>query len=459
MREMEELLRDVARRATRYIEERDARPVAPSAEALEALGELYGPLPDGPSSAESVLELLDRVGSPATMVTTGGRFFGFVHGGVLPAALAANWMAGAWDQNAGLFVTSAGASAMEEAALGWLLDVLRLPAGSAGAFVTGATMANFTALAAARGAVLERAGWDVESDGLTGAPPVTVVVSEEAHPSVTKALGLLGFGRRKPLRVPADAQGRMRADAFPKLDGPAIVCIQAGNVNSGAFDPAEELCALAHESGAWVHVDGAFGLWASASPAYERLAAGFAQADSWATDAHKYLNVPYDSGLAFVRDPLVLKRAMSMNAAYLIQGERREPCQFTPELSRRGRGVEVWAALRSLGRAGLADLVERTCRYARRFAEGLTAAGCEILNEVVFNQTLVSFGGDETTLRTIAEIQREGVCWCGQTNWHGRAAMRVSVCSWATTEADVERSLEAMIRAWERVRGPRAPAG
>lgn len=450
---MDKLLQDAAARAARYVRERDGRAVTPAPEALEALAEFYSPLPEEPLAAEAVIETLDRVGSPATMVTTGGRFFGFVHGGVLPAALAANWLAGAWDQNAGLFVSSAGATAMEDAALAWLLDALRLPADCAGAFVTGATMANFTALAAARGAVLERAGWDVEADGLIGAPPVAVVVGEEAHPSVTKALGLLGFGRKKPLRVPADAQGRMRPDKFPRIDGPAIVCIQAGNVNSGAFDPAEELCALAHERGAWVHVDGAFGLWASASPQYARLAAGFAAADSWATDAHKYLNVPYDSGLAFVRDARALQRAMSMTAAYLIQGERREPCQFTPELSRRGRGVEIWAALRSLGRSGLADLVERTCRYARRFADGLRTAGCEVLNDVVFNQALVSFGDDETTLRTIAEIQREGVCWCGQTRWRGRAAMRVSVCSWATTEEDVERSLASMLGAWKRVRG------
>jgi glutamate/tyrosine decarboxylase-like PLP-dependent enzyme len=294
--------------------------------------------------------------------------------------------------------------------------------------------------------VLLGGGWDVEADGLFGAPPIAVVVGEEVHPTLVKSLGVLGLGRSRVVTVPVDGQGRMRADALPRIAGPTIVCVQAGNVNSGAFDPAAEIVPRAKEAGAWVHVDGAFGLWAAASPALRPLLAGFEQADSWATDAHKWLNVPYDSGLAFSRDGEALRAAMSVHAAYLPKGQVRDPSDYTPELSRRGRGVEVWAALRSLGRAGLAEMAERNCRQARRFAQGLAAAGHEVLNEVVLNQVLVSFGDPERTRRTIAAIQRDGTCWCGGTVWQERTAMRISVCSWATTDEDVERSLEAMLR-------------
>ena len=447
MSPIQALLSDVALRASRYLDEARDRSVAPSEQSLQPIGELDHALPEGPSDPETVLEILDRVGSPATVASAGGRYFGFVIGGALPAALAANWLAGAWDQNAGLFAASPIATVLEEISLRWLLDVLQLPAGSGGAFVTGATVANFTALAAARHAVLAQAGWDVETNGLFGAPVVTVVVGAEAHPSMIKALGLLGMGRGRVVTVPVDSQGRMRADAFPKIARPAIVCIQAGNVNTGAFDPAGPICALAHEVGAWVHVDGAFGLWAAASPKYSHLTAGFVEADSWATDAHKWLNVPYDSGLAFVRDAAQLKSAMSLTAAYLPQGGHREPSQYTPELSRRARGVEIWAALRSLGRSGLAELIERTCRHARRFARELRAGGFEILNEVDLNQVLVSFGDSEKTRRVIETIQREGTCWCGGTAWQNRVAMRISVSSWATTDDDVERSLSAILQA------------
>jgi glutamate/tyrosine decarboxylase-like PLP-dependent enzyme len=440
------LLAETADASARYLEQVRGRPVVPSEEDLANLAAFDRPLPAEPATAEAVLKELDSIGSRATVAATGGRFFGFVHGSALPAALAANWLATAWDQNTALFVSSPVGTVLEEVSLRWLLDILGLPAGAGGAFVTGATMANFTALAAARNAILERAGWDVEADGMTGAPPVTVVAGVEAHPSVLKALGLLGFGRARIVRIPADSQGRMSLDALPALRGPAIVCVQAGNVNTGAADPIREICASAHKANAWVHVDGAFGLWAAASPKFAHLVAGAADADSWATDAHKWLNVPYDSGLAFVREPRHLTAAMSMSAAYLIHGEHREPSQYTPELSRRARGIEVWAALRSLGRSGLADLVERTCRYAQRFAAGLQAAGYEILNEVALNQVLVSFGDDAATRGVIEGIQRDGTCWCGQTVWQGRTAMRISVCSWATTAEDVERSLEAMLR-------------
>jgi glutamate/tyrosine decarboxylase-like PLP-dependent enzyme len=421
--------------------------VAPTPEALARLRELDEPLPELPLEAASVLETLDRIGSPATMGMAGPRYFGFVIGGSLPAALAANWLAGAWDQCPGLYAASPVGTVLEEISLGWLLDVLKLPAGCGGAFVTGATVANFTALAAARHTVLAREGWDVEADGLFGAPPVTVVVGGEAHPSVIKALGMLGLGRSRVVRVPVDGQGRMLAAEMPPLRGPAIVCLQAGNVNTGAFDPAAEICVRAHGSGAWVHVDGAFGLWAAASPKYAHLVEGVSEADSWATDAHKWLNVPYDSGLAFVRDAAALNSAMSLTAAYLPQGGHREPSQYTPELSRRARGVEIWAALKSLGRGGLAELIERDCRLARRFADALRQAGCEILNEVVLNQVLVSFGGAARTRQVIERVQRDGTCWCGPTEWQGRTAMRISVSSWATRDEDVERSVAAILRA------------
>ncbi len=440
------LLRETAERAIRYLMGLDARGVAVPPDALARLATLDEPLPDGPTDPAAVLALLDGIGSPATTATAGGRFFGFVIGGSLPAALAANWLAAAWDQDAGMSAICPINATLEEVALHWLVDLLGLPPTSGAAFVTGGTMANVAALATARHAVLARVGWDVEADGLFGAPPITVVLGDEAHASLLKALGLLGFGRNRVVTVPVDGQGRMRADALPPLSGPTIVCIQAGNVNTGAFDPAGEIIAGAHAAGAWVHVDGAFGLWAAAAPGRAHLVAGCGEADSWATDAHKWLNVPYDSGLAFVRDPESLRAAMAATAAYLTQSGQREPDQYTPEMSRRARGVEVWAALRSLGRDGLADLIERTCRYAARFAEGLQAAGFQILNEVALNQVLVSFGEPDVTRRVIAALQAEGTCWCGGTVWQGRTAMRISVSSWATTEADIERSLATMVR-------------
>jgi glutamate/tyrosine decarboxylase-like PLP-dependent enzyme len=444
---MRDLLNQTAEIAARYLETLDERGVAPTPEALAGLMELNRPLQEESRNPSDVLETLDRIGSPATVAMAGRRYFGFVIGGSLPAALAANWLAGAWDQNPGLFAASPIGTVLEEVSLRWLLDVLKLPAASGGAFVTGATVANFTALAAARNAVLERVGWDVEAGGLFGAPPISVVVGGEAHPSLIKALGMLGLGRSRVVKVPVDEQGRMRADEIPRLAGPTILCMQAGNVNTGAFDPAVEICERANAAGAWVHVDGAFGLWAAASPRFAHLVEGVANADSWATDAHKWLNVPYDSGLAFVRDPAVLKRAMSVTAAYLPQGEHREPSQYTPELSRRARGVEIWAALHSLGRQGLSGLIERNCEFARRFAVELQQGGCEILNEVMLNQVLVSFGEASRTRQVIERVQRDGTCWCGPTEWQGRTAMRISVSSWATRAEDVDRSVKAILRA------------
>ena len=441
------LLKRAARAAMDYLEGVDARGVAPKPEAVAALSALRGPLPPGPTSAEAVLHLLDAYGSPATVAKNNGRFFGFVNGGCLPTALAASWLVSAWDQNAAFYVQSPTAIVLEEIALEWVRQLLGLPEGTGGAVVTGATMANFTALAAARHALLERAGWDVEGDGLFGAPPITVVVGEEAHASVTKALGLLGLGRKRVVRVPVDGQGRMRADALPPLDGRTILCLQAGNVNTGAFDTAAAICPVARAAGAWIHVDGAFGLWAAASPEYRKWTRGFEQADSWATDGHKWPNIGYDCGIALVREPAALRAAMSIQAAYLVHADQRDPSNYNPELSRRARGVELWAGLRSLGRQGMASIVERTSSHARRFASGLKAAGYEILNDVVINQVLVSFGSPEKTLSTIARLQAEGTCWCGSTVWQGHTAMRISVSSWATTKEDVERSLAAMLKA------------
>jgi glutamate/tyrosine decarboxylase-like PLP-dependent enzyme len=447
------LLEGAAARAISYLSGLDARAVAPDPAAVAALARFDEPLPDGPSDPEATLALLDEVGSPATVAMAGPRYFGFVIGGSLPVSVAANWLATAWDQNTGLFRVTPATATLEQVALGWLLELLKLPRESAGAFVTGATVANLTALAAARHAVLAGAGWDVEADGLFGAPPVTVIVSEEVHPTVIKGLGLLGLGRRRLVRVPTDRQGRMRVGALPRIAGPTIVCVQAGNVNTGAVDPLRELCAYAHEAGAWVHVDGAFGLWAAAAPSLAHLVEGAERADSWATDAHKWLNVPYDSGLAFVRNGEALRAAMAVSAEYLpTETEERNPSDHTPELSRRARGVDVWAALRQLGRSGVAELVERCCRHARRFAAGLAEAGFEILNDVVLNQVLVSFGDADTTRRVIDGIQQDGTCWCGVTEWQGRVAMRISVSSWATTDADVEASLAAMLRV-ARARG------
>ncbi len=444
---MSELLPDAADRAIRYLRELPGRRVSPDEAALAQLSRFDEALPDGPDDPAGVIALLDDAGSPATTATAGPRFFGFVIGGSLPVTVAASWLATAWDQNAGAFTASPVAATLEHVAQRWLVELLGLPPTTVAGFVTGATMANFSALAAARHDVLAGAGWDVDEHGLAGAPPLTVVVGEEAHPSLHKALGLLGIGRQNVVRVPANGQGAMRADALPAISGPTIVCTQAGNVNTGAFDPVAEIAAAAHAAGAWVHVDGAFGLWAAAAPARAHLVRGIGAADSWATDAHKWLNVPYDSGIAFVRDPAPLRAAMGVTAPYLPDSMMREPSAHAPELSRRARGVEVWAALRTLGRSGVADLVERDCRHATRFAQGLRDAGHEILNDVVLNQVLVSFGDEERTRRVIAAIQEDGTCWAGVTVWRGRTAMRISVSGWSTSDDDVERSLAAMLRA------------
>jgi glutamate/tyrosine decarboxylase-like PLP-dependent enzyme len=438
------LLQDACQRALAYLGTLAERRVAPAADAVAALSRLDFALPGPGLAAPDVLSMLDDFGSPATVASGGPRYFGFVTGGALPVAQAAAWLSVAWDQNAALRLMSPAATVLDAVALRWAGELLGLPAGTGGCFVTGATMANATCLAAARDAVLTRHGWDAAGQGLVGAPPVTVVVGAQVHTTVRKALGLVGLGRDRATVLPADRQGRIDARALPALAGPALVCLQAGNVNSGASDPFVPLISWARDQGAWVHVDGAFGLWAAAAPATAAQVTGFAEADSWATDAHKWLNTTYDCGIALVRRPADLQSAMAAPAAYLPSDADREPMHFSPQSSQRARGVEVWAVLATLGRDGVAELVDRTCRLARRFADGLREAGYDVLNDVVLNQVVVDFGDPARTDAVIAAVQQGGTCWCGPTIWRGRKAMRVSVSSWNTTEDDVDQSIAAI---------------
>lgn len=440
------LIRRAGELAANYHRGLSERSVAPTAAALAALTEFDEPFPEHPADAEATLEMLDRVGSPATMATTGGRYFGFVNGAVLPSAMAAHILSTAWDQNAALSAMSPLASRIRSVVSRWLIDALHLPGGAEAMFVGGATVANLCGLAAGRDFVLACAGWDVPGEGLIGAPPVTVVVGDQAHSTIAKSLSIIGLGRNRVTIVPTDDQGRIIAAKLPEIDGPVIVVAQAGELNTGAFDPFPEIIDWTRRRNGWVHVDGAIGLWAAASPARRHLTAGIADADSWATDGHKWLNVPYDSGIILIRDPSLLRPTMSARAGYLPDGDL-DPMHHTPQSSQRARAIDAWAALRSLGRSGLAALVDRCSNHARYFSEALRAAGVEVLNDVVINQVLVGFDDDEATDRVINHIQRSGECWCGGTMWKGRKAMRISVSSWVTTEGDVERSLAAIIAA------------
>ncbi len=440
------LIRRAGELAANYHRGLSERSVTPTAAALAALAEFDEPFPENPADAEATLEMLDRVGSPATMATTGGRYFGFVNGAVLPSAMAAHVLSTAWDQNAALSAMSPLASRIRSVVSRWLIDALHLPGGAEAMFVGGATVANLCGLAAGRDFVLAGAGWDAPGEGLIGAPPVTVVVGDQAHSTIAKSLSIIGLGRNRVTIVPTDDQGRIIAAKLPEIDGPVIVVAQAGELNTGAFDPFPEIIDWTRRRNGWVHVDGAIGLWAAASPARRHLTAGIADADSWATDGHKWLNVPYDSGIILIRDPSLLRPTMSARAGYLPDGDL-DPMHHTPQSSQRARAIDAWAALRSLGRSGLAALVDRCSNHARYFSEALRAAGVEVLNDVVINQVLVGFDDDEATDRVINHIQRSGECWCGGTMWKGRKAMRISVSSWVTTEGDVERSLAAIIAA------------
>jgi glutamate/tyrosine decarboxylase-like PLP-dependent enzyme len=445
--------------ARAYIASRGHRAVWPTTRLADLRAALGGPLPLNPIDPATVVDALARAAEPGLVTTTGPRYFGFVTGGALPATVGAEWLTAAWDQNAALYVMSPAASVVEEVAGAWLLELLGLPPASSVGFVTGCHMANVTALAAARHELLRRAGWDVEADGLQNAPALNAVVGAEVHVSVIGALRLVGIGSRQVVRVEADGQGRMRpdalADTLDRISGPTMVCAQAGNVNTGAFDPLNAIADLTRRHGAWLHIDGAFGLWAAASGELKHHVAGVERADSWATDAHKWLNVPYDSGLVFTAHPAAHRAAMSMSAAYLLRSadEPREPMDWTPESSRRARGFAVYAALRSLGRSGVADLVDRCCRLARRFADRLREAPTiQILNDVVLNQVLVRVvpperDADAATRDALARVQEERVCWLGGTRWHNMDAMRISVSNWSTTEADIDLSADSILRA------------
>ncbi|MBF9028953.1 aminotransferase class V-fold PLP-dependent enzyme [Rhodobacterales bacterium HKCCE3408] len=440
------------------------RPICSAEPTPMAQARFREPTPEEGLAPDAVIaELIDRI-EPGLMVSTSPRFMGWVIGASHPAAVAADWLTSAWGQVASFADIAPGAAAAEEIAAEWLLDLLGLPPGSGLGFATGATMANFTALAAARTALLDSVGWDVEADGLFGAPEVNVVLGGEAHSSVYLSLRMLGFGAKRVHIAGADDQGRMRPDALAEvlrgLDGPTIVCLQAGNVNSGAFDPFEALVPIAHDHGAWVHVDGAFGLWAAAAPATRHLTAGMAEADSWAADAHKWLQIPYDCGVVIVRDRGAQQRAMGSTASYLPQEERRNPADYAPELSRRARGIAVWAALKALGRSGLAEMVERHCAVAREIAGILRdEPGLSVLNDVVLNQVVLACGeaddpeAGRKTAETLNAVQAAGICYPSAGHWRGRGAMRISVCSGPATLEDGRRSAEAIIDAWRQVSG------
>lgn len=449
MTEITSLLDQAHGLAARYVSELDSRAVMPTSGAIARLDDLRRPLPAGPVDPAFVLAELDRIGSPATVATTGGRFFGFVVGGALPITVAASWLASAWDQNAGTWILAPIAAELEAVVCDWLLDIFDLPRDATVGFVTGSTMGAFAAFAAARSALLLKAGWNVKAHGLNGAPPLRIVISEELHPTNLAALGYAGFGLDSVVRVPVDGQGRLKVDALPRLDDRTIVILQAGNINSGACDPFDAVADRVEAAGAWLHVDGAFGLWARASSRTRAMTAGLERAHSWSVDGHKWLNLPQDSAVYICRDAAAVDDVFGVEAPYLVKDgpPRRHPNTLTPELSRRARGVEFWSALAHLGRSGVEALIDRCCAHARRFAEGLSAAGYEVMNEVVLNQVVFAAANEPLTRSALARIQASGVTWLGPTHWQGRFAMRISVSSWATTDRDVERSLEVMMHA------------
>ncbi len=450
------LYRQVLDYACDYLAGVGERPVFPVPADLVALEAFDEPLPAEPLAAAAVLRQLHTLGSPATTAQGGGRYFGFVNGGVLPAALAARLLADAWDQNAALQVMSPIAAKLETVCERWLVDLFGLPAGSAAGFVSGSSVANLCGLLAGRNTLLRRQGWQVSQRGLFGAPPLRIVLSSAAHATVRKALAILGLGAAQIEVVPADAQGRFYPQRLPPLDASTLLILQAGNVNSGAFDPFLPLFQAARAAGAWVHIDGAFGLWARACAATAALTAGIELADSWAVDAHKTLNSAYDCGIVLCRERSALVAALQASDAYIHFGAQRDGMLYTPEMSRRARGVELWAALKSLGRAGLDQLVAQLCQRTRQFASELAERDFRILNDVVFNQALVACADAELTPRTLAALQASGECWCGASQWQGEAVIRISVCSWRTTAADIERAVAAFVAAREEARGAAA---
>ena len=430
-----------------YVRTVDARPVYPTGEAIQRLESFVEDLPDEGTDGQAIMRLLHEVGSPATVAQTGGRYFGFVNGGALPISIAARWLADVWDQNTGLYVMSPVAATLEGVCETWLVDLLGLPEGTAAGFVNGSSAATLCGLAAARNQLLKRQGWDVAARGLFGAPPIRVVIGEEAHATVLKALSLLGLGSARVERVPADDQGRLDPAHLPVLDDRTLLVLQAGNVNTGAFDRFDLLCEKAKAQGAWVHVDGAFGLWAAASDKFSDLTASMSDADSWSADAHKTLNVPYDCGIVFCADRAALADAMALEGSYILYSDRRDGMRYTPDMSRRARGVELWAALKSLGRGGVSALVEQLHERASSFAGQLAEHGFQIANDVCFNQFNVVVGDERATQAFTSAVQSSEVCWCGTASRRGQPFIRVSVCSHATTDDDISRSVEAFLQA------------
>ena len=464
-------LAEAYEQATRYLSATPDRRMGTDAAPAQLRQSLGGPLPAAESDPREVIAALAAAVEPGLLATTSGRFFGFVVGGSMPVALAADWLTSVWDQNAGLQVLGPAATIVEEVAGDWMKELFGLPGHASVGYVTGTQMANLTGLAAARHHVLRRVGWDVEVDGLIGAPPLRVLAGADRHATIDRAVRFLGLGSAAVVPVAVDGDGRMRPDALraalSEQPGPVIVCTQVGHINTGAIDPVGEICAAAREAQAWVHVDGAFGLWAAASPRLRPMLAGVGMADSWATDAHKWLNVPYDSGVIFCAHPDAHRAAMGVRASYLMHGraDERDPLDYNPEFSRRARGFTVYATLRALGRSGLQRLVERSCDLAQRFADRLAReANVEVLNDVVLNQVLVRFlapdGGDDDrhTNEVISRVQADGTCWMSGTTWRGHAAMRISVTNWTTDEADVDRSVQVILRCASSATGLPRPA-
>ncbi|WP_395375224.1 pyridoxal phosphate-dependent decarboxylase family protein [Marinicella sp. W31] len=433
--------------AFEYADQVDTMRVYPTEESIQNLSALQENMPTESCDAEHVLNLLQKYAAPATVAQTAGRYFGFVNGGVIPAAVAAKWMTDMWDQCGGLYLTSPVNAVLESICEQWLKELFGLPEDTVAGFVTGTSMANLCALAAARYRLLKNVGWDVNAQGLNGAPQLKLIAHEHTHASIVKTLAMLGFGKENIHWVPSDEAGRIQVDAVPELDQQSVLILQAGNVNSGAFDPFTELCERAESAGAWVHVDGAFGLWAGASEELKYLTEGIHKATSWAVDGHKTLNTPYDCGIVLCRDHKAMITALQAHGDYLIYSDKRDPLLYTPEMSKRARAIELWATMKFLGRRGIDDMVTGFHALSKYIAQQLKKAGFRILNDVVFNQVLVACDDAEQTQKTLQYIQQSGTCWCGGSNWHGEPVIRISICSWATTADDVDQTVEAFIRA------------
>ncbi|MFH1074720.1 MAG: aminotransferase class V-fold PLP-dependent enzyme [Candidatus Firestonebacteria bacterium] len=435
-----------------YMNKINDRPVFPSKESIDRLSVFDEPLRESSCDPGKILDLLHEYGSPSTVAQTGGRYYGFVNGSSIPVALAVKWLSDVWDQNPALYVMSPIASHLEVVCEKWLVELLGLPVGTAAGFVSGTSIATMCGITAGRNEILRRQNWDINVKGLFNAPKIRIVIGEQAHASVIRALSLLGFGKEQILRVPVDSQGSLDQDKLPLLDERTILILQAGNVSSGSFDPFETVCNKANKAGSWVHIDGAFGLWAAASGRKKILTKGFEKADSWSADAHKTLNAPYDCGIIFCKSREALSMAMQVSGSYFHYSDKRDGMLFTPDMSRRARAVELWAILKYLGKSGVEEIVDGLCARAEQFSKQLSEAGFNILNKIVFNQVLVSCGTEEETTNTLKAVQESGECWCGGSVWNGKHVIRISVCSWATTAEDIDRSVAAFIKARETAR-------